>query len=373
MSRNLPVRRTGPQVRRRPIRRASPVLSSLQLFGLMVMVGCAAAVWSLGASPQFAARKLEIHGARFTSGEAVRAVLGLQSSVNLFSLQTDHAAALLVRLPAVRKARVEVRLPDTVAVTLEERIPRMVWVIGEHRYVVDADGVLFGLIDGAGNPIPSTAGPIELAPTAIPLAPVPTATGHGSAEPAASAAPSGGPSPTEEPTRTPKPVGSAEVSPSPTGSPWPSASPHPGQSAPSLEPAPTLDPSLTPGPNAISLPVVYDRQAADAPLALGSVVDPIGLDAGYRLACRTPAEIASSAAGLVVIVDDEHGFTMSSVPAGWVAEFGFYTPTLRKVTVIPVQIADLRSLLLAKGEAHVAWVWLMADISEDRMNTYRSR
>ena len=74
-----------------------------------------------------------------------------------------------------------------------------------------------------------------------------------------------------------------------------------------------------------------------------------------------------------VVLDDDHGFTMSSAASGWVAEFGFYTPTLRKDTVIANQIADLRSLLLDKGEAHVAWVWLTADISEDHVNTYLPR
>jgi hypothetical protein len=64
-----------------------------------------------------------------------------------------------------------------------------------------------------------------------------------------------------------------------------------------------------------------------------------------------------------VVLDDDHGFTVSSVPTGWVAEFGFYASTVRKVTVIPEQVRDLRSLLLQYGEAHVAWVWLVADVS----------
>lgn len=374
MSRDLPVRRTGPQVRRPPVRRASPLLSTLQLCGLVVMVASVAGIWSIAASPQFAARKIEIQGARFTSGEVVRTLVGLDRSVNLFGLQTDRAAQQLVKLPAVETAQVEVRLPDTVVVTLRERTPKMFWVIGDRRYVVDENGVLFGLVDSAGNPIPSTAGPIESAPTPLLVTPAPTPTWSGSTGPGGSKTPLASPTvpPTATPAKTATPKPGKTAGGSPSTSP---AGPSPRRSStPSLQPVPTADPAATPGGGALMLPVVFDRQAADAPLGLGSVVDPIALDAGYRLAGRSPAEVGSSARALTVVVDDDHGFTMSSVPPGWVAEFGFYTPTLRKDTVIPNQIGDLRSLLLGTpGEAHVAWVRLMADISEDHVNTYTPR
>ena len=55
------------------------------------------------------------------------------------------------------------------------------------------------------------------------------------------------------------------------------------------------------------------------------------------------------------------------------SDLGFYTPTVRKVTVIPGQVRDLRSLLLKLGESHVAWVTLVADISDNHVNTYISR
>jgi hypothetical protein len=339
----------------------------LQVFGLVVMVGCAAAIWSLAAAPQFAARKLEIRGARFTAGEAVQNIVGLERSANLFALRTDQAVERLAHLPAVVSARVEVRLPDTVTVTLEERTPRMVWVIGDKRYVVDDGGVLFGMVDAAGNPIPSTAGPIRSAPTPVPIVPLPTSTRQGSS-PAESASAEGTTSPAA-------PTASAKGSPhaGASTSPGPISSMTPRGQSPSLKPVAAGDTVATPGPSSLALPVVYDRQAADAPLDLGSIVDPVTLDAGYRLAGRTPKEVGSTATRLIVVVDDEHGFTMSSVPAGWVAEFGFYTPTLRQVTVIPTQIDDLRIVLLNRGEAHVAWVWLMSDISEDHVVTVLPR
>jgi hypothetical protein len=142
---------------------------------------------------------------------------------------------------------------------------------------------------------------------------------------------------------------------------------------PSLAPAPTADPNASPGPGALALPVVYDRRSSDAGLGLGSMIDPISLDAGYRIAGLTPADVGSTASALAVVLDDDNGFTLSSGPAGWVAQFGFYAPTVRKVTVIPTQVRDLRSALYQCGEAKVAWVRLVSDISENHIVTVTLR
>ena len=91
--------------------------------------------------------------------------------------------------------------------------------------------------------------------------------------------------------------------------------------------------------------------------------------AGYRIAGLTPADVGSTAPALAVILDDNYGYTLSSVPVGWVAQFGFYTPTIRKVTVIPTQVRDLRSALAHWGESKVAWIRLVSDISEDHTDT----
>jgi hypothetical protein len=61
------------------------------------------------------------------------------------------------------------------------------------------------------------------------------------------------------------------------------------------------------------------------------------------------------------------------VPTGWVAQFGFYAPDLRNVTVIKTQVRDLRSMLAQFGEAKVFWVFLVSDMSPDHLNTYLPR
>jgi cell division protein FtsQ len=96
---------------------------------------------------------------------------------------------------------------------------------------------------------------------------------------------------------------------------------------------------------AAKLPVIVDRRAAAAGLAVGRHLDPVDLDAATRLASLHPGDVGSVAAGLTVAVTDETGFVVSSNPAGWSAVFGFYTPSLRTPDLIPGQVRLLRSLL----------------------------
>ena len=165
MRSDLPLRRSGLQVRRQPIRRATPRLRASQIYALVLMFLCVLTIISLGGSPLFDARHLEVYGARFTGQQTVSEIVGMDGSPNLFRLRTDRIAQALAGLPAVESARVEVRLPDTVVVTVVERQPKLIWVIGDRRYVVDDTGLLFGQVDSVGNPIHPPPGSFS-APTA---------------------------------------------------------------------------------------------------------------------------------------------------------------------------------------------------------------
>ncbi len=374
MKRALPLRRPGTQVRRQPIRRATPPrLRSTQIYALVLMFLCVLTVISLGGSPVFAARHLEVYGATFTGEQAVSQIVGMDGSPNLFRLRTDRVAQALAGLPAVESARVDVRLPDTVVVTVVERQPRLIWVIGDRRYVIDDTGLLFGQVDSAGNPIYPPPGTVS-APSAS------SAPGSGASSSASTGTPdesaSSGAAGASDTDQALGRVATATVTPQPSPSTKPTAEPSPTATlvpAPSLLPVPTAEPAATAGPQVVSLPAVYDRRADDANLSLGDVIDPIALDAAYRLAGITPGDVGSDAPSLDVVLDDQFGFTLSSGPDGWVADFGFYTETLRKDTVIPEQVRDLRSLLAHYGENHVAWVFLVADIADNHIDTYIAR
>jgi hypothetical protein len=347
MKRDLPIRRPGPQVRRQPIRRASPRARPAQAYGLALMLICTFATLALMATPVMAARHVEIRGARFTGDELIRQIVGIDSAPNLFRLRTDGIAERLVGLPAVATARVEVRLPDTIVVTVTEREPRIVWVVGQRRYVADETGLLFGMVDEAGNPVP---------PTWRDLPPSPTPARTGDEETASTSEPA--------PTASAGPVETAAGQ-APISAATPAAA-----ERPSIEPIVTPYALAPAGAGAVQLPVVHDRRAASAGLRLGGEVDAINLDAGYRIAGLSAADVGSTAGYLQVAVDDRHGFTLAAPARGWVAEFGFYTESLRKVTVIPEQVRSLRSVLLWAGEDKVAWVWLMADISDTHTISY---
>ena len=117
------------------------------------------------------------------------------------------------------------------------------------------------------------------------------------------------------------------------------------------------------------LPVVVDtRISSVAALAETDSLDPIVLDAATRLASLRPADVGSAAESLAVEVGDESGFVVRAAPTGWLAIFGFYTPTLRTTELIAGQVRLLRSLL-ADREMAVERVVL----ADDTNGTYQPR
>jgi len=97
------------------------------------------------------------------------------------------------------------------------------------------------------------------------------------------------------------------------------------------------------------LPLVVDRRAEGADYAVGGTIDPLDLDVATRLLSLVPADVGSTAAALVVAVDDRDGWTLApDVADPWVAVLGFYGPELRRPDMIPEQVRTLRSLLAGR-------------------------
>lgn len=129
-----------------------------------------------------------------------------------------------------------------------------------------------------------------------------------------------------------------------------------------------LELGATPPAPARDLPVLVDTRAASGTMRVGTVLDRVDLDASLRLGSLRPADLGSAAPSLELRVDDAEGYTIRAGPDGWVAVFGFYTPTLRTTELIPGQVRLLRSLLYDR-EADVAKVIL----ADDRNGTYIPR
>jgi hypothetical protein len=60
--------------------------------------------------------------------------------------------------------------------------------------------------------------------------------------------------------------------------------------------------------------------------------------------------VGSLAEALAVRVTDNDGFVVRADPQGWIAIFGYYTPSLRTPELIPGQVRLLRSLLIGREQ-----------------------
>jgi hypothetical protein len=152
------IRRVGGHPRRTSrVRRASAGLSRVRAGAALGMLLAAGAIYGVAASPVFGLGPVLVRGVQLTDAAEVTARLGLAPGTNLFALSTEPLAARLRELPTVAAADITIRLPDTVDVAIHEREPILVWGVGERRFLVDRDGVLFAELrpdsqDGAALP-----------------------------------------------------------------------------------------------------------------------------------------------------------------------------------------------------------------------------
>jgi hypothetical protein len=112
------------------------------------------------------------------------------------------------------------------------------------------------------------------------------------------------------------------------------------------------------------LPTVIDRRTTPDGPAVGGTIDPLELDVATRLLSLVPADVGSTAPGLIVRVTDGDGWVVApAVEEPWMAVFGFYGPKIRPPRMIPEQIRFLRSIFLDPevGEEKVARVTLAGE------------
>ncbi len=136
--------RTGGGMRRtRSIRRASAGLTPIRAGALLVALVAAAALYGLASSDAFTARRMTVTGTTWTPEADVLAALAVPSDQNVFTVRTGDLAGRLALIPSIKGASVTVSLPDEVHVSVDERQALVVWKVGDRRFLVDADGLLF--------------------------------------------------------------------------------------------------------------------------------------------------------------------------------------------------------------------------------------
>lgn len=114
-------------------------------------LGCAAALVALALAGEPRIAGVTVQGAHHLSAAAAATASGL-SGRPVFSASAAEARLALLRIPAVRDARVRIALPGDATIELSERSAVARWIVAGAEWYADADGVLFRSVDPAGAP-----------------------------------------------------------------------------------------------------------------------------------------------------------------------------------------------------------------------------
>jgi cell division protein FtsQ len=129
------------------VRRRSAGLTPTRAGALLALMLGLAGLYGAVASDAFAVRNTDVTGLTWTSESTLLDALAVPADQNLFTLRAGLLEERATTIPAVRSARVTVALPDTLRVDVAEREALLVWRVGDRRYLVDRDGLLFAQLD----------------------------------------------------------------------------------------------------------------------------------------------------------------------------------------------------------------------------------
>jgi len=96
----------------------------------------------------FGLTRTDLPDLTWTDPAAVADKLAVPLGSNVFRVDTAPLAAALRTLPAVADAQVSVALPDAaLVVRIQERVPVLAWEVGDQRFIADASGTIFAVVD----------------------------------------------------------------------------------------------------------------------------------------------------------------------------------------------------------------------------------
>ena len=150
-----PGARPGGGIRRtKPVRRASAGLTPVRAGAALALLVAAGGLYGAMSSDVFTARATIVEGNTWTPQDAILAALAVPDGANVFTMRTSDLEARLEQIPAVAGATVSIALPDQVRVQVAERQALLAWKVGQHLFLVAADGTLFGAV---GDQAPDAA------------------------------------------------------------------------------------------------------------------------------------------------------------------------------------------------------------------------
>ena len=120
--------------------------------GLLGMLG-AGFLFTLVTGPTaFGLSRTDLPELTWTDPDTVAAKLAVPPGSNVFQLDTAPLEAALRTLPSVADASVSVALPDAaLVVRIQERVPVLAWQVDEQRFIADASGAIFAIVDRAAT------------------------------------------------------------------------------------------------------------------------------------------------------------------------------------------------------------------------------
>ncbi|MEO7665094.1 MAG: FtsQ-type POTRA domain-containing protein [Candidatus Limnocylindrales bacterium] len=133
---------TGPTLhlpRRRRIPRLTPPRAAA-ILGVLAALG---GLYGLGATSAFTYTRAEMPHLRWTSRTDVESAIGIPAGANLFRIRVGPIEDRIMALPGVESASVSVSLPDTLVIGVRERTAILAWAVGDARWLVDRNGVVF--------------------------------------------------------------------------------------------------------------------------------------------------------------------------------------------------------------------------------------
>jgi cell division septal protein FtsQ len=119
----------------------------------LTALACAAAIVASAIGPFWRIRDVSIEGTHHVAVDTVVAASELLEA-QAFTASAARARARLLRLPAVRDARVEILIPDRARIVLTERVATLRWLSSAAgtEWLVDSEGVVFSSLDPRAAP-----------------------------------------------------------------------------------------------------------------------------------------------------------------------------------------------------------------------------
>jgi hypothetical protein len=142
----------GPGRRTPPTRRASARLAPARAGALLVVLAAVRGLYGASSTDLFTARRTEVTGATWTSGDAITAALAVGEGQSLFRIRTRDLQAGFAGIRSVRSVEISVLLPETIRVAVHEREALLAWKVGQRTFVIDGSGLVFSELGDSPPP-----------------------------------------------------------------------------------------------------------------------------------------------------------------------------------------------------------------------------